>query len=651
MNQTAKILLIDKNRTRYAGRAVLCYKTKDGYTPVSDASKGDWWEIECDPHVMLQLKRVFGRLNTHEFGTVHIKANDETCRDLLWFTQRYPLKIDHYDFLSERAATYDKRIREFDDLLIGNINPRVFDLAIPARDYQNIATELWLRSKGLLVADDLGLGKTLVGIAGLTRPETRPALIVTLTHLVYQWEREIHKFAPDLKTHSIKKGTPFSSANTKGDKYARFLRIAERRTNNAITAIKALGELTDLEYDANDAKSIIGRLNAAAAEAKTRFSPEHITKGTDVFIINYNKLAGWAETFAGKIKTVIFDECQELRRVESKKYNAAIHVTESADFRLGLSATPFYNYGDEMWNVINVLRREALGTRDEFIREWCRNVGNWSGSHSIADPKAFGTYLRSAGLMLRRKRSDVSRELPAVIKIPHYVEADASVLDKVADSASELARIILSKNTAVLERGQAARDLDWRLRQATGISKAPYVAEFVKMLLETGEKVVLFGWHREVYAIWKERLKRYNPVFFTGTESPKKKEKSREAFCGGDAQVLIMSLRAGAGLDGLQYHSHITVFGELDWSPGVHEQNEGRENRDGQTDTVLAYYLLADHGSDPAIADVLGIKRSQIEGVRDPDAELIEKLETDVNRVTKLAKAYLEQQGRNENNI
>lgn len=643
MIRTAKIVPIYRSK-RYVGSARLCRKTSEEYVPTPDDS-GDWWEIACDPHTMLQLKRVFGRLNTYEFGTVHLKATDETCRDLLWFTQRYPIDFDNYNFLIERADNYDRRIREYDDLLIGNVNPRTFDLALPARDYQNVATELWLRSKGLLVADDLGLGKTLIGIAGLTRPETRPAVIVTLTHLVYQWEREIKKFAPGLKTHLINKGTPFTPQTKRDDKRERFLRLGERRTNNAIKAILALNGLTDLEYSADDADNITRRLKRAVNDTKERFSPENIPQGTDVFILNYNKLAGWAEVFANNIRTVVFDECQELRRVESKKYNAAVYITDNAEYVLGLSATPFYNYGDEMWNVTNVLRREALGTKDEFIREWCRSAANWSGSHSIDDPRAFGHYLRSSGLMLRRKRSDVKRELPPVIKIPHYVSADASVLDAVSDSASELARIILSRNTAVLERGQAARDLDWRLRQATGISKAPYVAEFVKMLLETGEKVVLFGWHREVYSIWQERLKKYKPVFFTGTESPRKKERSRKAFCGGDSQILIMSLRAGAGLDGLQYHSHITVFGELDWSPGVHEQNEGRENRDGQTDTVLAYYLLSDHGSDPVVADVLGIKRSQIEGVRDPDAELIEKLDTGVNRVTKLAQSYLAQRG------
>lgn len=580
---------------RILGRAVLCEKFDNAFRPMDRPREGGWWEIECEPHVMLKLKRTFGRADVRSFGKLQLRATDEVCRDLQWFCERYPLEVEPRDYLDARAGAHDRQIVDFENLLAGAVSPRAFKLSIPARQYQQIATDLWLRAKGLLVADDVGLGKTLIAIAGFTRPETRPALVVTLAHLPMQWEREVHKFAPGLRTHILKKGTPYDVTRPHGHR----VRLGQ-------------GQLFEDRFP-------------------------------DVLICNYHKLSGWAETLATKIRTVVFDECQELRRSESLKYFAAKHLTEHSEYALGLSATPIYNYGDEMFNVISVLRRDALGTRDEFMREWC-NDGGWGG-RSISSPKAFGTYLRETGLMIRRTRSDVGRELPAVIKVPHYIEADVKALDNIADSAAELARIILSKNTAVLERGQAARDLDWRLRQATGISKAPYVADFVEMLIESGEKVVLYGWHREVYSIWAERLKEYNPVFFTGTESANRKEESRKAFCEGDAKILVMSLRAGAGLDGLQYHTRTAVFGELDWSPGVHEQNEGRLSRDGQRDPVVAYYLLSDHGSDPVVADVLGLKREQIQGIRDPKADLIEKLESAGDRIKKLAAAYLKQRG------
>lgn len=413
---------------------------------------------------------------------------------------------------------------------------------------------------------------TAVGIAMLTEPPTRPALVVTLTHLPNQWQREIQKFAPKLTTHIVKKGSPY-------------------------------------------------RLELP-----------------DVLIMNYAKMKGWAETLAGVVKSVIFDEVQELRRAESLRYTAAKVIAENADYRLGLSATPIYNYGGEIYNVLDVIRPDSLGSHAEFLREWC-HAGYTPGKERIRDSKAFGSYLRDEGLMLRRTRAEVGRELPPLEKVPHTVQADTQALEDAEDAASELARIILSQTSAWDERGRASRELDWRLRQSTGIAKAPYVAEFVRMLVESGEKVVLYGWHHAVYEVWKERLKAYKPALFTGAESASQKERARESFIDGDSRVLIMSLRAGAGLDGLQSQCKTIVFGELDWSYGVMEQCLGRVFRDGQTRGVTAYYLVADEGSDPVVADVLGVKKGQIEGMRDPSREPVTDA-VDPDHVKRLARRF-----------
>ncbi len=74
---------------------------------------------------------------------------------------------------------------------------------------------------------------------------------------------------------------------------------------------------------------------------------------------------------------------------------------------------------------------------------------------------------------------------------------------------------------------------------------------------------------------------------------------------------MIISLRSGVGLDGLQHRCCTVVIGELDWSPQVHEQIVGRLERPGQTQQVQAIYLHANGGSDPLIIDMLGLKASQ----------------------------------------
>jgi SNF2 family DNA or RNA helicase len=523
---------------------------------------------------------------------IQLSHSPETCRDLEWFCQRYPHVLDNESDQALRTGARQHRdtLLRLERIIDPNYQPRPFSLTLPPRSYQAKEAEIYLTNGFLLIADDVGLGKTVSAICSFTDPRTLPALVVTLTHLPWQWEDEIRKFAPILRTHIIRKGAPY--------------------------------EL-----------------------------PRFLDRGPDVLIVNYHKLSGWVEVLSKYCKSVIFDEIQELRHAKSgegpdktAKYAAAEAIAASCNYRLGLSATPIYNYGVEMFNVLNVLKSGVLGSWPEFLSEWCG--GTDSRGLRIKEPKAFGAYCREQFLMIRHTREEVGRELPPVIRVPHRIGSDRAALDHVENSAAELARIILRQNES--ERGQkwqASEQLNNMLRQATGIAKAPYVADFVRLLVESGEKVVLCGWHREVYGIWNAKLNDLNPIMYTGSETAQEKVKAKEAFMNGDASILILSLRSGAGLDGLQEAASSIVFGELDWSPGVHEQCIGRLARDGQKKSVVAYFLVADDGADPVIAEALGLKREQIEGIRNPHQDLIEKLDISGDRTRKLAEFYLSRIG------
>lgn len=545
----------------------------------------------------MRLKRVFGKIDQRQHGVIQVQATEETARDLEWFMERFPLVLGEEASLQlqKRAQAHRERTALVDAILAGRIEVADFGLAMPLREYQGTAAEVAFQRQSLLLADDVGLGKTASAIGLLARRVTLPALVVTLTHLPRQWRDEIGRFAPHLSVHIIKTGTPYD--------------IVERHCRR---------------------------------KRGPRVMP-------DVIIISYSKLSRWADILAPMVRTVVYDEVQELRRSDSAKSSAARHLSRLATWRMGLSATPIYNYGSEIWNVMQSLAPDAIGTWDEFINEWCTSpFGQQFDKAKIKDPRAFGSYMRESGLMLRRSRKDVGRELLPLNKCVEHIDANMDALDSVSMSCAELARSILAHGEAY--RGQKmhqSEELSNLLRQATGIAKAPYVAEYVRILLEGESRIVLYGWHREVYSIWMDRLKEFNPVLYTGSESPTQKDEAKQAFMKGDSRVLIISLRAGAGLDGLQFGCRTLVFGELDWSPGVHEQCEGRVLRDGQTEPVFAYYLVADSGSDPTMAQVLGVKRQQIEGIRQTgDGALFEELQNDGNRIKDLARDFLARSGK-----
>lgn len=360
----------------------------------------------------------------------------------------------------------------------------------------------------------------------------------------------------------------------------------------------------------------------------------------DVYIISYSKLDAWWGTLAERVKCVIYDEIQELRIQGSAKYTAAEGLSAIARYRLGLSATPIYNYGSEIWSIMNLLCPDTLATEMEFKREWCVYAGNdhWA----IREPDTFGAYLRNNKLMLRRTRRDVGRLLPPVIRHVQDAHFDRDVYERGVTSADELARLILSGS--FLERGQAAREFDTKLRQATGLAKAPFVSDLVRMLVESGERVLVGGWHRAVYDVWLTRLRAagIRVVMFTGSESAAAKEAARRDFIEGRADVMLMSLRSGAGTNGLQNVCSVCVLGELDWAPAVHEQFIGRLDRDGQDESVQVFIPVAPVGSDPTMASVLALKDAQATGVVDLGQDVdLEFTETDPQRLKQLAIDFL----------
>jgi SNF2 family DNA or RNA helicase len=155
---------------------------------------------------------------------------------------------------------------------------------------------------------------------------------------------------------------------------------------------------------------------------------------------------------------------------------------------------------------------------------------------------------------------------------------------------------------------------------------------------------VLGGWHRDVYEIWNRLLAHYNPVMFTGSESPREKDRSVARFVDGDSRIFIISLRAGRGLDGLQYTScRDVVSGELDWSPTVHKQLIGRVRRPGVSSRVNAHYPWVNGGSDPLLMDMNGRKSDQSRGLIDPGLAPAARF-TDDSRIKALARLVLEQE-------
>jgi SNF2 family DNA or RNA helicase len=538
---------------------------------------GDKWVLdELEPHVCMRLKQLFPRIHKALPPPYALPADDPHGADLDWFLSRYPLGMTAEDRAALRAGRllFEHMQAEMERILRDDYVPPAVRGLRPGqviRPYQGQAVDVLVRSGGLLLGDEVGLGKSFVGAAACLAPGMLPAIVVCHPHLQQQWQNVIHGFTT-LKARIVTKAKPY------------------------------------------------------------KLPP------ADVLIFRYSQLLGWADMLESLgARLVVFDEIQELRTgTKSGKGMAAARLASSATHRLGLSATPIYNYGTEIWTIMEYLRAGVLGPWDDFAREWTLNHGG-----RIKDPKALGSFLREQYAFLRRTKHDVGQQMPAVNRIVEYVEHDAEALRSVETLARSLA--LRATTGAFHERGDATRQLDLLMRHQTGVAKAKQVADFVRILVEAGEPVLLAGWHRDVYDIWLDRLADLRPAMYTGSETPGRKGESAAAFINGETDLMFISLRSGAGLDGLQRRCSTVVVGELDWSPGVHHQLIGRLDREGQLDPVTAIFLVSDDGSDPPMMEVLGLKASESAQILDP-ALGVTSVHSDSSPLQALVRRYLAKQ-------
>lgn len=542
--------------------------------------------VTLDEEASVNFKKTFYCTAGPNPDELLINASVTNCTSLTVFMERYPLSGDGLELVNATLRRSQERAEVFTGALEGQMPSNAFHMLVPPREYQSQAASIFCRNRVLLLGDTVGLGKTVSAITALSDPYLYPAVYVTLTHLPRQVQESFRTFAPKIRTHIV----------TSSKRY--------------------------------DLTTVRGQSGFPLP---------------DVTLISYSKLPSWGSYLASFAKTVIWDEVQELRRANSRRHEAATLLANAAIYRMGMSATPIYNYGGEIYQVLKAIDSNMLGSWEDFFEKWCSGT---KAKPILINPKGFGQFLRESGLFLRRTREDVGRELPPCSYVLQPVSSNHKELEKVTESCTDLAKALLSASSSGFTKLQATQNLNMKLRLATGLDKAPFVAEFVRMLVESGEQVVLFGWHREVYDLWKEKFKDINYRMYTGSESIAHKEQAKQDFISGKSPLLILSLRSGVGLDGLQGCCSIGVFGEFDWSPGVQEQAIGRIWRDGQTKPVTAYYMISEEGSDLYMAETLDIKTLQSTGLCDPerknaDVDLFMNLEIDPNRIKELARRFL----------
>lgn len=539
------------------------------YSEPDDPKSPAWprWKITGSAHAIIMAKKLFGTDSNASDGKVNsisFPATLGSFDELLLLLHRFPLR------LTEPAQIiFDRMYRQLvaerhiaSSVPVDSAGGQYFRGRLLPFQTEGVAFLCGVR-KGLL-ADDMGLGKTVQAFGFLDRINAYPAAIVVQSHVQRHWEKKIVEFM---------------------------------RVNTLPESHLAEG------------------LRVTSLNGGKRFDS---TPKADVYIVHYLVLHAWSEFLIERgVRTIIFDECQELRHPGTRKHEACTALSRAADNVAGLSGTPIYNHGIEMHAVMDTLCRGSLGTRAAFERDWCTYIAN---KIVVADPQVLGEYLKDRRLMLRRRKEDVQLELPAKRRVIEPIAGDQGIFADLVVNAAKLAREAADISDP-FDRARMEAEAIRETRRATALAKLPAVIGFLRGLMEAGEPTLCFVHHHAVTDGILEALEEFKPRCITGRQDKDQKDNAVTAFAEGETNLCLISLRTATGIDGLQKRARVVVFAELDWSPAIHRQAEDRAHRMGQRDSVLAYYLVTDLGTDPFVMMTLNLKASQFTGLMQDRSE------------------------------
>jgi len=441
------------------------------------------------------------------------------------------------------------------------------------RDYQHEGLKWlsFLQSNGLgaCLADDMGLGKTIQTLALLLRNKEMnkdvtyhtadqpslfeegkvqlTSLLVVPASLVYNWENEIERFAPSLKTYSY--------------------RGNQRKKNSS-------------------------------------YFPEF-----DIILSSYHTVRQDIDIISSfSFHYVVLDESQLIKNPASQLYKAISRL--KSDHKLVLSGTPVENSLTDLWTQLNFVNKGLLGSLAYFKREFSRPIEK-AQSHEKEEKlsriiKPF--ILRRTKEEVTRDLPPVSENMVycdmSEEQYKKYEEEKSAVrntiIENVEMTGMEKSAIIVLQGLMKLRQisnHPVLADPDYNADSG----KFNNVIHDIEAVIAEGHKILVFSSfvrHLDLFA--KEfQKKKLEYTLLTGSTSGRGKtvEKFQE-----DRNINIFLISLKAGGIGLNLTAADYVF-ILDpwWNPAAEIQALSRAHRIGQVKNVFVKRYISTHSIEEKI--------------------------------------------------
>lgn len=343
------------------------------------------------------------------------------------------------------------------------------------------------------------------------------------------------------------------------------------------------------------------------------------TRKARYYLINYEILSHWKEALPCLgIQTLILDECHYIKSRKAKRTKAVLSLGKKVPNLIAISGTPVVNRPAEIWPVLSMIDERRFSSFWHYAKRYCAaKKGPWGWDFSGASNQEELHRVLSETLMVRRKKADVLKQLPAKVRTIVPMMVPLKEYRRAADDLISWLEGFDPDAAKAAEKAQALVRIGHLKRLAARIKINSAIEWIQEFLQETDQKVVVFGIHKEILQTLREALGE-TAVVITGETPMEDRHQIVDQFqTDPKVRVFLGNIQAaGTGLT--LTASSTTVFVEIDFVPGNHTQAEDRVHRIGQTaQSVSAYYLVATETIEEDLCELVQRKQEIVNQILD----------------------------------
>ena len=441
-----------------------------------------------------------------------------------------------------------------------------------------------------LLSDEMGLGKTPQSLAALfLHPEDLlPCLVIVKAALKLQWQHEFMRWGgEDMVAQII--DSPKDSIMNGLPGYIMSYDIIRRFAGKKEKADKGIdvGEETEFlratDYTETEKSKELGKLEALVKKLK--------------------------------IKTIILDECQQIKNVASQRTIFVRELCKHVPNVIALSGTPIKNNAAEYFPVLNILKPEIYPRYSTFLMYECDSYFSGYGykTGGLRNPVRFLEKTKS--FILRRTREEVLPDLPPIRRSFQFHELSKEVESAYIETFKQF-RDDFNSGTGEDSFSESSNTLAYlsKMRHLTGLSKIdPCIDHVMEIMGSTEDRVCIFTHHKDVAEILVTKLNilfdELNLPHCARHEAGSQSQETEKEF--ESSRVLVCSTLAGGEGLNLQRLCFRFVMLERQWNPANEEQAEARFPRpEGiQVDSIDGVYLVAVGTVDEFFSELVERKR------------------------------------------